>query len=108
MNFFFGGVGRQGKVLVCALGVAIIIELSQGIDLSLIQFQSEGVRHRLFWNLANYNSVLNSSHGGKERFRSSVMKRREGPTFPDLSQFIVSLGYYSSTTLFYIEIEGHV
>ena len=44
--FFFGG--RRGKVLVCALGVATVIELSRGIDLSLMQFQSEGVKHRLF------------------------------------------------------------
>lgn len=94
--------------MVCALGVATVIELSRGIDLSLMQFQSEGVKHRLFWNLANCNRVLNSSHGGKERFWSSVMKCREGPAFPDLSQFIVSLGYYSSTTLIYIEIKGYV
>ena len=61
--------------MVCALGVAIIIELSQGIDLSLIQFQSvENPRDGGAWWAAVYGVAQSGIGLKRERVARMILK----------------------------------
>ena len=81
--FFFWG-GEEGKSIGLCFRCGYSHRAVSALIFHWCSFQSGGVKRQLFRNLANYSSALNSSHGGKERCQSSVMKGKEGPMLPDL------------------------
>lgn len=71
MNFF-GGEKKKSIGLFFRCGC--IHRAVSRLWFLLIQFKSgEGLKHQLFWNLANYNTILNSSQLWQEEFRSVVL-----------------------------------